>query len=258
MKAPPGAPRLPLAAATAAAGLLVLALLLYLPAWLGPSRVAEALSEPLAARSLALSLAVASTVTVAAVALAVPVGYALSRGLVPGVEVWETLLLIPFGMPPVALGALLLLALTGPLRPLEELLGLLFTPRGLVAAQLLVVYPIAVRAVKAGFDSVPYTVEALARSLGHGWADAMLHVVLPAARRGIYTAAVLSFTRSLGEFGASVMVAGAREETATLPIAIYMLIGSGDYAAGLALILLSAAASAAGAALLLRLEKRRG
>ena len=255
---PPGVPRRVLALLTLAAASLTLLVLVYLPAWIGGSSLIEAAASPLALRSLALSLAVSTVVTLLALAAAVPVGYALSRGLVPCPSAVEALLLLPFGMPPVALGAALFLALTGPLRPLEELLGLLYTPRGLVAAQLAVVYPIAVRAVKAGFDSVPYTVEVVSRSLGHSWARTMARVVLPMARRGIMTAAVLAFTRSLGEFGASVMVAGVRSDTMTLPIAIYSLVNSGDYLEGLALVAVSAAASLAGVAALLRLERRGG
>lgn len=241
-------------ASAAAVGLL----LAYLAAWLLSTRGPAGLDAGLAARSLLLSILTASAATVAAVAAAVPAGYVFSRGLLPWGRALEVLLLLPFAMPPVAVGAMLLFALTGPLRPLDEALGIVFTVKGLVVAQYMVVYPMAVRVVKAGFDAVPPRYEAVARSLGCSWWCSFTRVVLPMARRGLEAAAVLAFTRSLGEFGASAMLAGVKPDTATLPIAIYLAFGGGDTATGVALILVSAAAAASSIAVLQRLEERRG
>ena len=246
-----------LAAAVVASAAVTGLLLAYLAAWLIASGGAVGLDVGLAARSLALSVATASAATIAAVAAAVPAGYVFSRGLLPWGRALEVLLLLPFAMPPVAVGAMLLFAFTGPLRPLDEALGIVFTVKGLVVAQYMVVYPMAVRVVKAGFDAVPPRYEAVARSLGCTWWCGFTRVALPMARRGLLAAAVLAFTRSLGEFGASAMLAGVKPDTATLPIAIYLAFGSGDSATGVALILVSAAAAAAALAVLQRLEPRR-
>ena len=247
-----------LAAASLAPGLLAAAALAYLPAWLGPWRVAESLASGYVAHALALSLATAAVVTVLALATAAPAAYLLSRRLVPATGLLEALASLPLGMPPVALGALLLLLLAGPLKPLDQALGLLFTPKALVLAQYAVVYPLAVRSLRAAFDQVPAIYEVVARSLGARPHRVFLDIVLPMARRGVAAAAVLTYLRALGEFGASVTVAGVKPDTATIPIAIYERIGGGDLAGGLALVLVSAAAAAAGTAALRVLEERSG
>jgi len=192
-----------LAATVVASAAAVGLLLAYLAAWLLGSGCSSCLGGGLVARSLALSLLTASAATAAAVAAAVPAGYVFSRGILPWGRLVEVLLLLPFAMPPVAVGAMLLFALTGPLRPLDEALGVVFTVKGLVVAQYMVAYPMAVRVVKAGFDAVPPRYEAVARSLGCSWWCSFRRVALPMARRGLEAAAVLAFARSLGEFGAS-------------------------------------------------------
>ena len=248
---------LPLLLPGLAAAALVAAALLYAAAWAGPSGLEGALSSGMLVYSVCLSLATASASTLLALLLAIPTAYGLSRGLVPAAAVVEALTLLPFAMPPVAVGVLLLLLLAGPASWAERLLHLLFTPRGLVAAQLAVVYPMAVRVLRSSFDSVPARLEAVARSLGCSWWCSFTRIVLPLASRGVAAAAALSFLRSLGEFGASAILAGVKPDTATIPIAIYLAYSGGDTVSAVGLVTVSAAGAAAGVAALRRLENQR-
>ena len=248
--------RLLLAVAVVVPALLTAIVFMYLPVWVGFGDVVAALKSREALYAIRLSLLTAAISSILALIAAIPAAYALSRGLVPFGRALETLLLLPFGMPPVAVGASLLVFLSGPGSPIDDLLGIVLTPRGLVVAQLAIVYPMSVRVLKTSFDSVDPRYEAVARTLGHGWLSTMIHVVIPMAWRGLVTALLLAFMRSLGEFGASVMLAGAtRLKTETLPIAIYLAINGGDVSLGVALIGVSALAAGASVAALLFLER---
>jgi molybdate transport system permease protein len=244
------------AAAAVLAAASVAAALLYLAAWAGPESLQEASSGGLLGHSIALSLATATASTATALLLGIPVAYALSRRIVPAGAAVEVLLVAPFAMPPVAVGAAALLLLAGPARPLDRLLGIVFTARGLVAAQFLVVYPMVVRVLRSAFDSVPERLEAVARSLGCSWWCSFTRVVLPMARRGVLAAALLGFLRSLGEFGASAVLAGAKHDTATLPIAIYLSLSGGDAKVAALLALVAGLVALAGAATLRLVESR--
>lgn len=223
----------------------MLAVILYLPVWAGLGRVAAGFASWEAVRVVVLTVSVALAAAGLAVAAAVPTAYVLSRSIVRLPRIVESILLLPFGLPPVAVGALLLAFLAGPAGWLERLLSILGTWRGLLVAQFAVVYPIAVRVLRSGFDAIDPWYEAVARSLGHGGLSVFFHVVLPLARRSVATAFILSFTRAMGEFGASVMLVGLSRRAMTLPIAIYKYMSGGDIAAAVAMILVSAAAAVA-------------
>lgn len=245
------APAVLLAAAT-------LAVLVSVFAWSSPSAVAAALASKEALYAIWLSVSTALAVAILAVLLGIPVAYAMARGLLPGGKALETLLLIPFGMPPVAVGAALLIFFTntGPGSLLDRLLRVVFTPRGLVVAQFFVVYPIALRVLKSSFASVDPRYEAVARTLGYTRLQTLIHVSLPLARRGVLSALLLSFTRALGEFGASVTLAGAtRLRTETLPIAIYLSISGGELDLAVALMAVSVLVAGASVATMLVLEE---
>ncbi len=248
----------PAAVAAMLAAAAVAALLAALAAWAGSSGFAAAAGSGLLAYSMALSVATATVSATLAIVAAVPVGYALSRRMVPASSLVEALLLTPFAMPPVAMGVALLVLLVGPASWLNRVLDLVFTPRGLVAAQLAVTFPMAIRVVRGAFDAVPPKLEAVARSLGCSWWCSFTRVALPLAARGLSAAWLLSFLRSLGEFGASAVLAGVKRDTATLPIAIYLELSGGESHAAAALATLSALVAAVGAAGLLMLEKRSG
>ena len=133
---------------------------------------------------------------------------------------------LPLVLPATAIGYLLLLLLGrgGPLS--ESVLGfdpdLLFTWKAAVLASAVVAFPLAARSARAAFESVEPRCELMARSLGMKPARVFARVTLPLARRGLVAALLLSFARALGEFGATVIVAGnIPGRTQTLALAIF-------------------------------------
>jgi molybdate transport system permease protein len=180
--------------------------------------------------------------------LILPPGVALAWLLAhrswPG-KVWvETLIALPLVIPPVATG-LILLKLLGRRGPIgqffEDVLGveIVFTWKAVVVATAVMSFPLFVRAARVAFEEVnPRLVEA-ARTLGAGPWDAFFTVTIPLARRGLLAGAVLAFARALGEFGATVMLAGMIPgKTITLALGIYheVQLGRDDRAFGLLLI----------------------
>lgn len=208
-----------------------------------------------------LSLATAAAASAAAVLAAIPVAYLLSRSDFRGKALLDTLLDLPVALSPIAVGALLLAFFRTPAGArLEALLGpFVLDVRGIVLAQFVVVVGLAVRMMKTAFDGVDPEYEDLARSLGATRAGAFLHVSLPLARRAVAATFLLVFARALGEFGATVTLAGAMpHRTSTVPVAIHLAYGTADVSSMMALILVAVGFSL-GLLLLLRLfEPGRG
>jgi molybdate transport system permease protein len=172
---------------------------------------------------------------------------AMTRRHFPGKDVVDGLLVLPLVLPPVVTGFLLLVLLgrNGPVgRFLEGAFGvrLLFTLHAAVLAAVVVAFPLMYQSAKAAFQSVDARLEDAARTLGAGEARVFLTVTLPLAWPGLVAGTVLSFARSLGEFGATVMVAGnIPGETTTVPLAIFFLADAGDLrAAGIYALVISA------------------
>jgi molybdate transport system permease protein len=172
---------------------------------------------------------------------------AMTRRHFPGKDVVDGLLVLPLVLPPVVTGFLLLVLLgrNGPVgRFLEGAFGvrLLFTLHAAVLAAVVVAFPLMYQSAKAAFQSVDTRLEDAARTLGAGEARVFLTVTLPLAWPGLVAGTVLSFARSLGEFGATVMVAGnIPGETTTVPLAIFFLADAGDLrAAGIYALVISA------------------
>jgi len=172
---------------------------------------------------------------------------AMTRRHFPGKDVVDGLLVLPLVLPPVVTGFLLLVLLgrNGPVgRLLEGAFGvrLLFTLHAAVLAAVVVAFPLMYQSAKAAFQSVDARLEDAARTLGAGEARVFLTVTLPLAWPGLVAGMVLSFARSLGEFGATVMVAGnIPGETTTVPLAIFFLADAGDLrAAGVYALVISA------------------
>ncbi len=170
-------------------------------------------------------------------ALIFPIGVALAWLLArrdwPGKSLVETLVALPLVIPPVATG-LLLLKLFGRRGPLgsflEDTLGLpiVFTWRGVVLATAVMSFPLLVRTARVAFEGVNPRLEHVARTLGAGPWRVFATITLPLAARGLIAGAVLAFARALGEFGATIMVAGyIPGETATLSLSIYHLVQLG-------------------------------
>lgn len=188
-----------------------------------------------------LSLITATISSVIAVLVAIPVAYLISRYSFFGKSVIDTLLDLPIVLSPVALGALLLIFFNSPLgEGIDDLLGpFVFEVRGIVLAQFLVVVGLAIRLLKATFDGIDQEYEHIARTLGYDKLRTFLGVVLPMAARGLTGAFLLVWGRAIGEFGATVTLAGATTmKTETIPVAIYLNFESADVSSALVFIAL--------------------
>ena len=160
--------------------------------------------------------------------------WALARGRWRGKAVVETLVTLPLVLPPVVTG-LVLLRLFGRRGPLGHWLysqfGLevVFTWRAVVIALAVMSLPLFVRAARAAFEEVNPAFEQLARTLGAGEWRVFFTITLPLARRGVLGGTLLAFARALGEFGATIMVAGnIPGQTTTLSVAIYQYVQLGE------------------------------
>lgn len=176
--------------------------------------------------ALALSLEVALVATLATLPPGIALGWLLARRPIRGKALIETLTALPLVLPPTAVGYLLLrlLARDGPLgeRTLGFDLDLLFTWKGAALASAVMSFPLVVRTARVAFEEVDPRLEAMARTLGLGPLATFVEVTLPLARRGLAAAAVLGYARALGEFGATILVAGnIPGRTQTLALAIF-------------------------------------
>lgn len=177
--------------------------------------------------AIRLSLQVALVGVLASLPLGIALGWLLARKRFWGKAILETLVNLPLVVPPVVTGYLLLVTfgrrgLVG--RYLEDWWGvrLVFDWKGAALAAAVVSFPLMVRAIRIAFASVDRRLEQAARTLGAGPLDAFLTVSLPLARHGLIAGCVLAFARSLGEFGATIMIAGnIPGETRTIPLYIF-------------------------------------
>jgi molybdate transport system permease protein len=185
------------------------------------------LLTPVEWEALHLSLRVALTATAVSLPAGVALGYLLARRQFWGKALVETLLNLPLVMPPVVTGYLLLVLLgrKGLLgQYLDRWFGvsLAFTWQGAALASAVMAFPLMVRAVRVAFAAVDPRLEQAARTLGAGRYETFFRVSLPLARRGVIAGAVLAFARGLGEFGATIMLAGnIPGQTQTIPLLIH-------------------------------------
>mgnify|MGYP005861240789 CR=1 FL=1 len=226
-------------------GAAVAVLLLYgglivsLGWFLDGATLQETLFSPRVLFSIRLSLLAATVATSLALLLAVPAAYALSRFEFIGKEAAETVLEFPIIVSPAALGAIILIFFNNPLGEWLQtnVIYFVFTFAGIVLAQFVAILGLATRMLKAAFDEVPVELETVARTLGGSPRYVFFSVTLPLARNGLTAAFVLSWAKALGEFGATLMVAGSMAmRTETLPIAIFLRLSSADIEGTVALI----------------------
>ncbi len=182
---------------------------------------------------LLLTLKVAGWATFGAAAAGMLVGFAMARLRFPGREVLDAMMTLPMVMPPTVLGyyLLVLVGRRGPVGAwLEASLGitLVFTWQGAAVAAAVVAFPLVYKAARAAFEGVERQFEQAARVLGKSETAVFLQVTLPLAWRGILAGAMLAFARAMGEFGATLMVAGSLPgKTQTLSIAVYEAVQAG-------------------------------
>jgi molybdate transport system permease protein len=184
--------------------------------------------------ALALTLKVAGWATALNLVFGVAVGWAMARWRFMGREFLDASFTLPMVMPPTVLGYYLLVligsqsALGG---WLLETFGfrLIFTWQAAVIAATVMSFPLVYKAARAAFESVDPQLEHAARSLGIGELGVLMRVSLPLAWRGILSGLLLAFARALGEFGATLMVAGSIPgKTQTLSIAAYEAVQAGQ------------------------------
>jgi molybdate transport system permease protein len=192
------------------------------------------------------TLATAGVATILMLPPGLLLAWALARGRFRGRVLLETLVSLPLVMPPVATG-LLLLTLFAPFGPIGRVLSragvdVVFTWKAVVLAMTVMGLPLFVRTVRAGFEQVDRRFEAAASTLGARPLRVFLTITLPLARPAVIAGAVLGFARALGEFGATIMVAGSIPgSTRTLAVAIYSLAETGRTRDAAAFVLVSAA-----------------
>jgi molybdate transport system permease protein len=184
--------------------------------------------------ALGLSLKVALWATAIDFVLGVAAGFALARCRFPGRELVDSILLLPMVLPPTVLGYYLLVVIgrRGWLgRWLEGTLGihLIFTWQGAVIAAAVVAFPFVCKSARAAFENVDIQYEQAAKVLGLAAPAIFFRITLPLASRGILAGVLLAFARALGEFGATLMVAGSIPgKTQTLSIAVYEAVQAGQ------------------------------
>ncbi len=184
--------------------------------------------------ALGLTLKVALWATALDVVLGVTVGFALARFRFPGRELIDSILLLPMVLPPTVLGYYLLVVIgrRGWLGEwLERTFGinLIFTWQGAVIAAAIVAFPFVCKSARVAFENVDPQYEGAAKVLGLGARAIFFRVTLPLAWRGILAGVLLAFARAMGEFGATLMVAGSIPgKTQTLSIAVYEAVQAGQ------------------------------
>jgi molybdate transport system permease protein len=194
--------------------------------------------------SLRLSLLSATGATLISIFFAVPSAYALSRYRFFGHQIIDTMLELPMIVSPVALGALVLIFFNTPAGTLiqEKGVQVVFTVYAILLAQFVTTVGVATRLIKAAMDEIPARYEDVAKTLGASPARAFFTITLPLSRKGIIAAAILTWAKALGEFGATITIAGSMAmKTETLPTAIFMRLANADIegTAVLVLILIS-------------------
>jgi molybdate transport system permease protein len=209
-----------------------------------------------------LSLQVALAATVLVVVIGTLMSFILARKTFKGKELLDILLTLPLVLPPTVIGYYLILFMGR-----NGLLGkylfhwtgwsIMFTWYAAVLASFIVALPLMIKTTRAAFESVDQNLIKVSYTLGHGELRTFFKVILPLSKKGMIAGAVLSFARAMGEFGATLMVAGnIPGKTATMPIAIYTSASSGDWAKANGMVLFFTLVSAAFLYIANRLSKR--
>lgn len=218
-------------------GMLILSTLYYFE-W---ESLVKSLSDKRVLSAIGLSLGGASIATLLAVAISVPSAYAMSRYhfyLKPAVDI---LLELPMIISPAALGAIILILFQTPIGILirENVIDIVYAFSGIVVAQFITVLGICTRLLKSVFDEIPTRYERIGRTLGATHWQSFSQISLPLAKYGILSATVLTWAKAVGEFGATITVAGSMAmKTETLPTAIFMKLSMADIKGTVILILI--------------------
>ncbi len=184
--------------------------------------------------ALALSLKVAGWATAIDLLLGLALGYLLARCRFPGRELLDAILTLPMVLPPTVLGYYLLVLIgrhgwLGGWLQRSFGINLIFTWQAAVIAAAVVALPLVLKAARSAFETVDRQLEQAAHVLGVSGFGVFLRVTMPLAWRGVLAGTLLAFARSMGEFGATLMVAGSIPgKTQTLSIAVYEAVQAGQ------------------------------
>jgi len=220
--------------------------------------------DPQALFSIKLSLRVAALSTLIVFLTGLPVSYFLAVKKFPLKNLIDAFVTLPLVFPPTVTGYILLLVLgkNGFLGKFIYSLfhaGIIFTWYGAVVAASVAAFPIFVKSSRAAIESVDRNLIKVSYTLGKGELQTFFRVILPLAKRGIVAALVLSFARALGEFGATLMLAGNIPfKTNTIPLEIYSAVSGGDFQKANILTAITAVLSIVIIYLINRLTGRKG
>lgn len=224
---------------------LIVAMLLADLAFTSPSHVLAALQSREIRYAVRLSLISCSITTILSVWVAVPLGYLLSRYEFFGKRFVDALVDVPIVLPPLVIGlSLLILFQTPPGKMVQSVVPITYAIPSVILAQFAVAAAFAVRTMRVTFDQITPRREQVALTLGCSKSQAFWWVVLPEARRGIVTAATLSWARALGEFGPVLVFSGAtRMRTEVLPTTVFLELSIGNVNGAVAVSLVMVAAA---------------
>lgn len=204
---------------------LILAMIAAQVGYAGVRRPLASLGEADIQHAILLSVFCATIAALLAMVVAVPTAYVLARHRFPGRMVIDALLDIPIIISPIAIGmTLLLIFRTSPGHWVQEnLVRFVFEVPGIILAQFIIALALEIRVLKASFEEINPRLEQVARYLGCGpWAT-MWRVTLPLAKPGLIAALVLGWGRAIGDYGATVTIAGSvKGKTDTMPISIVL------------------------------------
>ncbi|MCX7991851.1 MAG: ABC transporter permease [Proteobacteria bacterium] len=192
--------------------------------------------------SIKLSLLSATLTSLLAMLLSIPAGYFLSRKNFPLKSFLEGILDIPFIISPVAIGVLILIVLQHKYLEAfqERFFNISFAVPGIIIAQFATVLGMSVKLTASHFDEIPERYEMVASTLGAKPLQVFIYVLLPLLKRGIFLTFILIWTKAIGEFGATFIVAGSMPfKTETLPIFIYTKLTAGEINASLSAVIIA-------------------
>ena len=181
--------------------------------------------------SMRLSLFTATVSTFFCLLLAIPCGYTLARIKLPGKNLMQIIIELPLSLPYLVLGLCLLIVFSSPFgKALRELgFPVVFDRNGIILAQLIVNLPFAIRLIRTEIAKINSRLEFVAGTLGASRWMRFVTIILPQCRVSLVMAAILVWSRAMGEFGATLMLVGVtRMKTETLPASIYLNISTGD------------------------------
>ncbi len=194
--------------------------------------------------SIFLSLTVAGLATLLSSCVGIALGYLFARTSFPGRDMINAVCILPFFLPPTVVG-FILLELFGKKGPIGKFLfdtfhySPLFTWQACVIAAFFISVPLMISTSRAAFETVDRNLENVSYILGKTKLETFQHVTIPLAAKGLLAGAILTFARALGEFGATLMLAGnIPGQTQTMPLAIYEAAQSNQENLAIGLVLL--------------------